>query len=266
MPVTIRKIVYACSHELPNLSFQAPQKPSVINRIKRALTFTETIRTPSLELCPYCEREREEKAQREAELHYRPQAPIRAETSPPHGHPLPPAPRSQTIPTQPRRYNTVAARRPVSPVSPVSEMGFDSDVDSVLPPRNPYRDTNMELLREDFHARDMEERLRDSLARESPADRRARLFREEKVRKEWTARSATREYNEFIQDQAPPAARPTDLKELFIQARTPHTSIAPPKESESPRLDLRARAAKIKEEKAIKEQRTKARCQLVRKE
>ncbi|KAF7876942.1 uncharacterized protein EAF02_008162 [Botrytis sinoallii] len=262
MPAQIRKIVYACSHELPNLSFQAPTKPSVIKRIKRALTFTETIRTPSLELCPYCEREREEKAQREAQASMQPQ------TSPNKDYTRPAAPRSQRTPIQARRYNTVAARRPVSPVSPISDKGFDSDadVDSVLPPRNPYRDTNMELLREDFHARDMEERLRGSLARESPADRRARLFWEEKVRKEWTARNAARDYNEFIQDQAPPAARPTDLKELFIQARTPHTSIAPPKESESPRLDLRARAAKIKEEKAIKEQRTKARCQLVRKE
>ncbi|TGO57560.1 hypothetical protein BCON_0064g00290 [Botryotinia convoluta] len=268
MPATIRKIVYACSHELPNLSFQAPQKPSVINRIKRALTFTETIRTPSLELCPYCEREREEKAQREAELQYRSQASMRPQTSTQTAYPRPgAASRSQTTPNEPRRHNTVAARRPVSPVSPVSEMGFesDADLDSVLPPWNPYRDTNMELLREDFHARDMEERLRDSLARESPADRRARLFREEKVRKEWTARNAARDYNEFIQEQAPPAARPSDLKELFIQARTPHTSIAPPTEAESPRLDLRARAAKIKEEKAIKEQRTKARCQLVRK-
>ncbi|KAF5870806.1 uncharacterized protein Bfra_009360 [Botrytis fragariae] len=274
MPATIRKIVYACSHELPNLSFQAPQKPSVIKRIKRALTFTETIRTPSLELCPYCKRKKEEKMQREAELQHRPQAPTRPETSPRYGNPLPPAPRSQTTTIQARRRNTVAARRPISPVSPVSqvspvsEMGFgsDADPDTVLPPRNPYRDTNMELLREDFHARDMEERLRDSLARESPADRRARLFREEKVRKEWTARSAAREYNEFIQDQALPAAAPSDLKELFIQARTPRTSIAPQTESQSPRLDLRARAAKIKEEKATKEQRIKARCQLVRKE
>ncbi|TGO30211.1 hypothetical protein BPAE_0007g00900 [Botrytis paeoniae] len=205
--------------------------------------------------------------QREAEQH-RAQAPMRPQTSPNTDYDRPgAAPRSQTTLHQRRRHNTVSARRPVSPVlpvSPVSEMGFqsDADLDSVLPPRNPYRDTNMEFLREDFHARDMEERLRDSLARESPADRRARLFREEKVRKEWTARNATREYNEFIQDQAPPAAAPSDLKELFMQARTPHTSIAPPTEAESPRLDLRARAAKIKEEKAIKEQRTKARCQL----
>ncbi|TGO12475.1 hypothetical protein BTUL_0088g00520 [Botrytis tulipae] len=267
MPTTIRKIVYACSHELPNLSFQAPKKPSVIKRLKRALTFTETIRTPSLELCPYFEREREEKAQREAERR-RTQAPTRSETSPRHGHPLPPAQRPQTIPSKLRRYNTVAAQRPVSPVSPVSERGFesDADVDSVLPSRNPYRDSNMERLTAEYHARDMEERLRDSLARESPADKRARLFREEKVRKEWKARDAAREYNEFIQDQAPPAARATDLKELFIQARTPHTSMAPSSEAESPKLDLRARAAKIKEEKAIKEQRTKARCQLVRKE
>ncbi|TGO91602.1 hypothetical protein BPOR_0023g00270 [Botrytis porri] len=270
MPVTIKKIVYTCSHELPDLSFQAPQKPSVIKRIKQALTFTETIRTPSLELCPYCEREREEKLQREAEQH-RAQAPMRSQTRPQYAHPSPQAPRSQPTIQQRRRHNTVSERRPVSPVSsvsPVSEMGFgsDADLDSVLPPRNPYRDTNMELLREDFHARDMEERLRDSLARESPADRRARLFREEKVRREWTARNATRDYNEFVQDQAPPSAPPADLKELFLQARSPHSSVAPSTESETPRLDLRARAAKIKEEKAIKEQRTKARCQLVQKE
>lgn len=270
MPTTIRKIVYACSHELPNLSFQAPKKPSVMTRLKRALTFTETIRTPSLELCPYCKREREEKAEREAEKR-RTQVPTRSETSPRHGHPLPPTQRPQTIHSQPRRHNTVAARRPVSPVSPVSptsESGFESEADlnSALPSRNPYRDSNMERLTAEYHARDMEERLRDSLARESPVDKRARLFREEKVRKEWRARDAAREHNEFIQDQAPPAARPTDLKELFIQARTPHTSMAPSTESETPRLDLRARAAKIKEEKAIKEQRTKARCQLVRKE
>ncbi|KAF7945400.1 hypothetical protein EAE96_010174 [Botrytis aclada] len=257
MPAQIRKIVYACSHELPNLSFQAPKKPSVFKRLKRALTFSETIRTPSLELCPYCEREREEEAQRDAESQPRPQAPTRHETKSQYGHPQTPAPRSRTTPNQLRRRNTVAAPRLVSPVS-------DADLDSVPPPRNPYRDSNMERLREDFHARDMEERLRDSLARETPADRRARLFREEKVRKEWTARNATRAYNEFIQDQAPPAAAPSDLKELFIQARTPRTSMAPPAaESESSKLDLRARAAKIKEEKEIKEQRTKARCQLV---
>ncbi|TGO54688.1 hypothetical protein BOTNAR_0261g00210 [Botryotinia narcissicola] len=266
MPVTIRKIVYACSHELPNPSFQAPKKPSALKRIKRALTITETIRTPSLELCPYCQREEEEKAQRDAEKR-RTQAPTRSETSPRHGHPLPPAQRPQTIPSKLRRYNTVAAQRPVSPVSPaspVSERGFasDADLNSGFPSRNPYRDSNMEHLTAEYHARDMEERLRDSLARESPADKRARLFREEKVRKEWKARDAAREYNEFIQDQAPPAARPTDLKELFIQARTPHTSMAPPKEAEASKLDLRARAAKIKEVKAIKEQRTKARCQL----
>ncbi|TEY64765.1 hypothetical protein BOTCAL_0143g00220 [Botryotinia calthae] len=211
MPTTIRKIVYACSHELPNLSFQAPQKPSVISRLKRALTFTETIRTPSLELCPYCKREREKKAQREAEQR-RPQAPMRQQTIPRRA-PARQAPQSQAISNRLRRHNTVAARPPVSLVSPVSLTG------SVVP------------------------------GGESS----------ERVEGEGCDKRLQR-------DQAPPATRPTDLKELFLQARTPHTSIAPPAEPVSPGLDLRARAARIKEEKAIKEQRTKARCQLVRKE
>ncbi|APA13583.1 predicted protein [Sclerotinia sclerotiorum 1980 UF-70] len=52
----VRMILYQCTHELPDPRYQAPKKPSVLKRVKRALTFTEIIRTPSADLCPFCQR------------------------------------------------------------------------------------------------------------------------------------------------------------------------------------------------------------------
>ncbi|KAF7859732.1 hypothetical protein EAF04_008811 [Stromatinia cepivora] len=251
----VRKILYQCSHELCDPRYQSPRKPSLVNRVKRALTSTETIRTPSSELCPYCQRLEEEKKRVKAATTSRPAAQPRRQTSPlrPHGIGL-------------KRSNTVAEPSMVTQTA-------DPEPDSYFPPRNPYRDTSMEKLRVDFDALYMEERVREGLAKETPADRKAREFKEELVRKDWKVRSAAREYNEFVLDQAPePApgpAPPTDLKQLFAQAKRAQApapaSETAPAVSEPQQWSLRTRIEVRKVEKALEAERVRSRAQEIAK-
>ncbi|KAI9651035.1 hypothetical protein NHQ30_001072 [Ciborinia camelliae] len=158
MPSQIRKVLYRCTHEIPDHKFQNPDKGTVLKRLKRAISFTQTIRTPSMELCPYCERLRLE------EENARPNAPWRSQTGP--------APQQDT--RAGRRSNTV-----VEP--PMVPQTADPEPFPVLPAHDPYTGLGLpydplswERFRAESDARDMEERVRESLTEETPAEREKR--------------------------------------------------------------------------------------------
>ncbi|CAD6452106.1 7387ace6-bf38-4fe3-a65f-e1fe30696dda [Sclerotinia trifoliorum] len=254
----VRMILYQCSHELPDLRYQAPKKPSVLKRVKRALTFTEIIRTPSAELCPFCQRLEDEQAERDADKLV---GLTRLAASPCQISPL--LEHAVVI----RRNNTVALSTPRT--SPVTDTGSEADPQLVdpLPPRDPYRDTNMEDSTADY----MEWRRAQSLADETPADRHARELRERLVRGEWRVMDAAREYKEFVLDQGEePPQKPepaADLSQLFSQAQKA-PSPAPDAVSASPEPQqgsLRTRMGERKAEKALKADRVRNRAQEIAK-
>ncbi|KAB8292216.1 hypothetical protein EYC80_007958 [Monilinia laxa] len=186
MPPPIKKIVYVCTHEFHDLRYKSPLKPTVLKRIKRALSFTDIIRTPCQELCPYCQRLEEEAKERKAtQAHSSSAAP----------------PRHQTVPLQ--RSNTISAED--SHAGPL----IDRVIDPVAP-RNPYRDTKMQAILDQNSKADyldMPERVANGLANENPADRDARLNKMNAVQKDWEGRDKAR------------AEPPKNLNELFDPKR-----------------------------------------------
>ncbi|ESZ93737.1 hypothetical protein SBOR_5874 [Sclerotinia borealis F-4128] len=215
MPEQRRKIVYACSHEFPDPKYEAPRKPSVFKRIKRALSTIETIRTPSMELCPYCQRLEDESQRRQAAHGSRPATQPRRQISPARQHE-----------TRPRRSNTVAAPATVAqPADPFP----DFENPSYVPPRNPYRDSNMDAILANYeNVKDMEERVRRGLANETAAERQRRLKKIESLHLDWRTMDVQKQLEamginpndspEHIQPSNQP--RPKSLKELFDRSRT----------------------------------------------
>ncbi|KAJ8061673.1 hypothetical protein OCU04_009474 [Sclerotinia nivalis] len=248
-----REIAYQCYHVLPDPRFQAPRKTSLLKRVKRALTSTETIRTSSSELCPLCQAERD--ADGLVGL-TRPAASPRRQISPLLEHAVPVG-----------RSNTVAVPNPRT--SPITDPESEPEPQFVNPlvPRNPYRDTNMEDLTADY----MEWKRAESLANETPADRRAREFREGLVKREWRVMDAAREYNEFVLDQAQEPAQepapPAYLSQLFVpaqQAPAPALEAAPAVPIPQ-QWSLRTRMEDRKVEKALKADRVRSRAQEIAK-
>lgn len=177
--------------------------------MKRALSFPNIIRTPCQELCPYCQRLKEEDKEREAiEAHSGPAAPPRRQMSPRR--------EPATVPLQ--RSNTVSAG------DSHSGQLVESFVDPAAP-RNPYRDTKMEMILNQNQSSeadylDMSERVIDGLLNEKPADRDARLTKMNTLQQDWKGRDKR-------------MAR--DLSDLFGPKRTripQPTSTQPPKNPE----------------------------------
>ncbi|QSZ32668.1 hypothetical protein DSL72_002247 [Monilinia vaccinii-corymbosi] len=250
MPSPKRKILYTCRHEISDPRFQSPKKPSILKRIKRALSFPDTIRTPSQQLCPYCQRLDDESQElKAAEQRERYAAPPRFQTSPAQG--------SAAVPN--RCSSTLLGR-----TTRASDY-----LDDPAAPRNPYRDTKMQIIRNQYEGScpNMSERVVEGLANEKPGDRIARLNKMREVQADWNRMEARRgkEPPKTWEDMFGP--RPSRVPGSASRAQSQDLDVSPPgtsvDEDTEEEVSLAVKQEMAKQQKAEKAERARKRAAMV---